>query len=145
MIDLPVSRWIIFTSLVGIGLKVAAQWMRKDQTRPPPFSKSATTKSETVMLSHLIKTIAIVILLAGTARAQVLPGDSPNMGVGAAVSGSRGLGVVSRPHTWEGYESQRSERTYSETVKRIPSKKHSNDPWKNVRQAPTATDRHQPQ
>ena len=104
MIDLPVSRWIIFTSLVGIGFKVATQWMRKDQNRPLPFSKSATTKirDRHIELTSL-KTIAIVVLLAGTARAQVLPGDSPNMGVGAAVSGSRGLGVVSRPHTWEGY------------------------------------------
>jgi hypothetical protein len=102
-------------------------------------------KSETVISSHFIKAIAIVVLLAGTARGQVIPGDSPNMGVGAAVSGSRGLGIVSRPHTWKGYESQRSERNYSETVERIPNKKPSNDPWKNVRQTPTAPDRHQPQ
>ena len=96
------------------------------------------------MLNQIIKVAAIVVLFAGTARAQ-LPGDSPNMGVGAAVSGSRGLGIVSRPHTWEGYKSQRSERNYTETVKRIPNQKPSNDPWKNVRQAPTAADRHTPQ
>jgi hypothetical protein len=78
-------------------LALDLKWLRngrKDQNRPLPFLKSATTKSETTMLSHLIKTIAIVVLLAGTARGQVIPGDSPNMGVGAAVSGSRGLGIV---------------------------------------------------
>ena len=102
-------------------------------------------QSETDIFSRTIKVVAIVVLLAGTARAQVIPGDSPNMGIGSAVSGSRGLGIVSRPHTWEGYKSQRSERNYNETVKRSPDKKPSSDPWKNVRQAPTAADRHQPQ
>jgi hypothetical protein len=97
------------------------------------------------MLSQFIKVIAMIVLLAATARAQVLPGDSPSMGIGAAVSGSRGLGIVSRPHTWEGYETERSERNYRETVKRIPDKKPANDPWKNARQAPTAADRHQAQ
>jgi hypothetical protein len=130
-------------------LALDLKWLRNGRAKIKidhcHFQNLPPRKSETIMLSHLITTIVIVVLLAGTARAQVLPGDSPNMGVGAAVSGSRGLGVVSRPHTWEGYESQRSERTYSETVKRIPNKKPSNDPWKSVRQAPTATDRHQPQ
>ena len=95
------------------------------------------------MLRQLIRAAAIIALFAGTARAQV-PGDSPNMGVGAAVAGSRGLGIVSRPHTWEGYK---TERNYHDTVKRIPDKKPSNDPWGNIRQAPTAqsTDRHRTQ
>jgi hypothetical protein len=98
------------------------------------------------MLRQFFKAIALVVLLAGTARAQI-PGDSPNMGIGAAVSGSRGLGIISRPHTWEGYEAERSERNYRETVKRIPDKKPTNDPWKNARQAPTASteDRHRAQ
>ena len=38
-------------------------------------------KSETAILSQTIKVVAIVVLLAGTARAQVIPGDSPNMGI----------------------------------------------------------------
>lgn len=97
------------------------------------------------MSAHLVKAIVIVVLLAGTARAQVVPGDSPNMGIGAAVAGSRGLGVVSKPHIWQGYESEKSERAYTETVKRIPNKKPSNDPWKSIRQTPAAPDRHQPQ
>jgi hypothetical protein len=94
------------------------------------------------MSSPLVKVAAIIMLLTGTANAQVLPGDSPNMGIGAAVAGSRGLGVVSRPHVWEGYQ---SEKNYNDTVKRIPDKKPSNDPWKNVRTPSTTVDRHQPQ
>jgi hypothetical protein len=94
------------------------------------------------MSSPLIKVVTIIALLTGTARAQIVPGDSPNTGVGAAVAGSRGLGIVSRPHVWEGY---RSETDYNDTVKRIPNKKPSNDPWKNVRGTSTTVDRHQPQ
>jgi hypothetical protein len=89
------------------------------------------------MLNRFLKSLAIVTLLTGAAHAQIIPGDSPNSGVGAAVANSRGLGIVSRPHTWQGYG---SESSYNETVKRIPDKKASNDPWKNVRQAPP--DRH---
>jgi hypothetical protein len=92
------------------------------------------------MSSPLVKVAAMIALLTGTASAQV-PGDSPNMGIGAAVAGSRGLGIVSRPHVWEGYQ---SERNYNDTVKRIPDKKASNDPWKNVRTPSTTADRHQP-
>jgi len=94
------------------------------------------------MLSRFFNTLAIVTVLTGAAHAQVIPGDSPSSGVGAAVANSRGLGIVSRPNVWEGYG---SERSYNETVKRIPDKKASNDPWKNVRQAPAAEDRHRPQ
>jgi hypothetical protein len=93
------------------------------------------------MSRPLTKVVAIIVLLTETAGAQV-PGDSPNMGIGAAVAGSRGLGIVSRPHVWEGYQ---SEKNYNDTVKRIPDKKPSNDPWKNVRGSSTAVDRHQPQ
>jgi hypothetical protein len=94
------------------------------------------------MSNPVVKVVIIIALLTGTAHAQIVPGDSPNMGVGAAVAGSRGLGVVSRPHLWEGYQ---SEKNYSDTVRRIPDKKPSNDPWKNVREPSTTADRHQPQ
>ena len=100
------------------------------------------------MLRQFARAAAFIVLFAGTARAQVVPGDSPNMGVGAAVSGSRGLGAISRTRApkgnWSEYE---NERNYRETVKRIPDRKSSNDPWKNVRQAPSISppDRHQPQ
>ena len=94
------------------------------------------------MLSRFFNTLAIVTVLTGAAHAQVIPGDSPSSSVGAAVANSRGLGIVSRPHTWQGYG---SESSYNESVKRIPDKKASTDPWKSVRQAPAAEDRHRPQ
>ena len=100
------------------------------------------------MLSTFTQAAAFIVLFAGAAltqaMAQVVPGDSPNRGVGGEVSRSRGIGVLSRTRApkgnWSEYE---DERNYRETIKRLPDKKASNDPWKNVRQAPT--DRHQPQ
>ena len=104
---------------------------------------------EIAMLRQFVRAAAaVIVLFAGTASAQMVPGDSPNQGVGAAVSGSRGLGAISRTRApkgnWSEYE---NERNYRETVKRIPDKKPSSDPWKNVRSTPTASsvDRHQPQ
>jgi hypothetical protein len=103
---------------------------------------------EIAMWRQFVRAAAFIVLFAGAARAQVVPGDSPDRGVGAAVSGSRGLGAISRTRmpkgSWSEYE---NERNYRETVKRIPDKKSSNDPWKNVRQAPAVSvaDRHQPQ
>ena len=100
------------------------------------------------MLSTFTRAAAFVVLFAGAALAQVVPGDSPNRGVGGEVSRSRGIGVLSRTRApkgnWSEYE---DERNYRETIKRIPDQKASNDPWKNVRQAPTVpgADRHQPQ
>lgn len=99
------------------------------------------------MSRQLVGAAAIVVMFAGAAHAQV-PGDSPGMGVGAAVANSRGLGIVSRSHTpdgaWSEYEADRS---YRETVKRIPDKKPPKDPWGNIRQAPAASaaDRHRVQ
>jgi hypothetical protein len=97
------------------------------------------------MLLQFVGAAAIVVLIAGAALGQV-PGDSPNAGVGSAVAGSRGLGIISRPldDSWQTHE---SERSYRETVKRIPDKKPATDPWKAVRQAPAASpsDRHRVQ
>ena len=100
------------------------------------------------MLRQFIRAAAFIVLFAGTASAQIVPGDSPNRGVGGEVAGSRGIGALSRTRApkgnWAEYE---NERNYRETLKRIPDKKSSNDPWKNVRQAPAVpvVDRHQPQ
>ncbi len=70
------------------------------------------------MLHRVTAAAVIIVLLSGTARAQV-PGDSPNMNIGAAVSGSRGLGVVSGSRvpagSWSDHE---SERSYRETLKK---------------------------
>ena len=85
------------------------------------------------MLLQFVGATAIIVLFAGAALAQV-PGDSPSTGVGSAVAGSRGLGIISRPldDSWQNHE---NERSYRETVKRIPDKRPSKDPWKTVRQA----------
>ena len=95
------------------------------------------------MLRQLIIAAAIVVLFTGTARAQVVAGDSPNRWNAAWAYG------VSRSHdpetAWRRQEEERAERKYQEVVKRIPDKKPSNDPWKNVRQAPTEADRHRAQ
>ena len=99
------------------------------------------------MLHRLTAAAVIIVLVSGAARAQV-PGDSPNMNIGAAVAGSRGLGVVSGSRgpagSWPDHE---NERNYRETLKRIPDKKASNDPWKTIRPASTASpaDRHRVQ
>jgi hypothetical protein len=99
------------------------------------------------MLHQLTAAAVIIVLVSGTARAQV-PGDSPNMNLGAAVSGSRGLGVVSGSRGPAGFSADHeNERNYRETLKRIPDKKASNDPWKTIRPASTASppDRHRVQ
>ena len=53
-----------------------------------------------------------------------------------------------RPMTAEDMRRNEIEQKYREVVRRIPDKKPSNDPWKTVRQAPTATatfNRHRPE
>ena len=93
-----------------------------------------------IMLRHLINAVAIIIILSGAARAQVVPGDSPSTWNAAWAYG------VSRTHDLEtAWRRQEEEREYHAVVKRIPNKKPPNDPWKNVRQAPPEADRHRVQ
>jgi hypothetical protein len=96
------------------------------------------------MLRHLTFAAAILSLSAGLARAQVT-GPIPNTGL-----------EVGRDFSWGGlstYDAPRGptardieiERRYRETVSaRIPDRKASKDPWRNLRQAaPVAVpDRH---
>jgi hypothetical protein len=99
------------------------------------------------MLHRATAAAVVVLLLCAAARAQV-PGDSPNMNLGNAVLGSSGLGVFSGSRGLAGSSAdQENERRYRETLKRIPDKKASNDPWKTIRPASTASavDRHQVQ
>lgn len=89
----------------------------------------------------------ISALFATGAHAQVIPGDSPNMGVGAAVRSSPGLfnrHAVENP--WREADRAEGERQHQEALKRIPNRKTSKDPWRNMRQAtPTAIDRTRPE
>ena len=98
------------------------------------------------MLHRIILAIAIIVLLAGIARGQGLPGDSPNSGIGAAVANSpASIRNILRLHgpegSWSDYE---GEQRYRETLKKIPNRKPSSDPWRTIRQTPTASspDRH---
>jgi hypothetical protein len=93
-----------------------------------------------IMLRHLINAVAIVILFSATARAQVVAGDSPN-----AWNSAWAYGVSQTHDPGAAWRRQEEERKYQTVVKNIPNKKLSNDPWKNVRQAPTEADRHRVQ
>jgi len=88
---------------------------------------------------------AAIVPLAEQALAQ-LPGDSPRMGVGAAVAASPGLARKSHAGKNNWHEAD-SERQYREAVNRIPNRKPSNDPWKSIRHDPTVAsiDRHRSQ
>jgi hypothetical protein len=96
------------------------------------------------MLRKLIGAAAFAVLSAEIALAQYT-GGIPN-------SGSfddqqfywNVLPSYERRPTWEERE---IERRYNETLRTIPNRKPSNDPWAGVRQAPRVTppDRHGPQ
>ena len=95
------------------------------------------------MLRHLIKSAAGLILFTGAAGAQVLPGDSPNSGIGAAVSNSRSRPLLGLSHRSPDYQSNEDD-AYRKAAKTVPDRKPQKDPWANMRQAPTASsvDRH---
>jgi hypothetical protein len=98
------------------------------------------------MLRMLIGAAAIVVLSAAFARAQVT-GPIPG-------SGMYGDDTICCFSPWPDYEQTRSpeqmerdrqiETDYRASLSRIPNRKPSNDPWKNIRSAP-ALDRHRPQ
>jgi hypothetical protein len=89
-----------------------------------------------------IAALIIVALSAGLARAQITPIAS---GLPDNANDFR-LGLTpgyERPLTAQDMREQEIERKYKETLKKIPNKKPSNDPWAGVRAAPVA-DRHRP-
>jgi hypothetical protein len=94
-------------------------------------------------MSHLpIIAFVTVLLSAGLARAQITPIAS---GLPEGADGYR-FGLTpgyERPLTAQDIREQEIERKYKETLKKIPNKKLSNDPWAGVRAAPVA-DRHRP-
>jgi hypothetical protein len=97
------------------------------------------------MLRKLIFAAAIAVLSAGSARAQVT-GPLPNTGLDGDRFNWAAAYTHSRVPEQVGREVE-IERNYREAVKKIPDKKPSNDPWKTVRPAATASapDRHRPQ
>jgi hypothetical protein len=97
------------------------------------------------MLRTLIGAAAIVVMSAAFARAQVT-GPIPG-------SGMYGDDYYCCFSLWPDYEQTRPleqiererqiETDYRATLSKIPNRKPSNDPWKNIRSAP-AVDRHRP-
>jgi hypothetical protein len=98
------------------------------------------------MLRQPILAAALVMLSAGFARAQYTgPVGSVNsygdfgMNLFPDYEQTRPLAEIERD--------REINQKYRETIARIPDKKPSNDPWKNIRPASTAVvvDRHKPQ
>jgi hypothetical protein len=99
------------------------------------------------MLRHLLLAATIILLSASLARAQ-FTGPIPNTGYDTGYSWSAFPIYERSPTPEEVGRDYQIEMRYRETLKtRIPDKKPSNDPWKNVRPAATASafDRHRPQ
>jgi hypothetical protein len=101
----------------------------------PPFT----------VAGRLVAAIGLM-LFAQTAHAQVVPGDSPNMGVGAAAaSRPTGVGGLSRSRVAATPRDDfHGEQQYREVLKGIPNKKASKDPWATMRTT-SPPDRHRAQ
>ena len=97
--------------------------------------------SERPMLSRSIAAFVLVVLSAGLAQAQITPIAS-GLPEGANNYGLNLYGYE-RPITAQDIRELEIEHKYKETLKKIPNKKQSNDPWAGVRPAAVA-DRHRP-
>ena len=88
----------------------------------------------------ILMAAAAAVLMADTAEAQILPGDTPSTGIGAAVSNSRSrslLGISKGGANSEYVYQSRSPGDYQ-------SRKPASDPWATIRQPTPASsyDRH---
>jgi hypothetical protein len=101
------------------------------------------------MLRDLILAATLVVLPAGLARAQITDittGRPP--GADYYTWGTLPSGYVPARSPEDAGRDTEIEAKYNDTLKsRIPDKRPSNDPWKTIRPAPTASagDRHRPQ
>ncbi len=78
------------------------------------------------MMKKLIQAAAIIALLTGTASAQLPMPSFPLNGDG-------------RQLTPEEMQKQKAiDQAYRSATKKIPNKKAANDPWGNIRSAPTS-------
>jgi hypothetical protein len=101
----------------------------------------------TPMLRHLICATLLTTLSASLARAQ-FTGPIPNTGYDTDYSWSAFPMYERSPTPEEVGRNYEIEMRYRETLRtKIPDRKPSNDPWKNVRPAAAASafDRHRPQ
>ena len=94
------------------------------------------------MFLRSISASAFIILSAGLAEAQITPIAS-GLPEGANNYGFSLSPGYERPLTAQDMREQEIEYKYKETLKKIPNKKPTNDPWAGVRAAPVA-DRHRP-
>ena len=94
------------------------------------------------MSSKSLAAAILVVLSAGFARAQITPITSglPENANNYGFSLSPGYET---PMSAQSVRDMEIERRYNETLKKIPNKQPSNDPWAGVRAAPVA-DRHRP-
>ena len=101
------------------------------------------------MLRHLILAAAIAVLPASLAHAQVTDittGRPPGADYFTWGTYPSGYGRTRSPE--DAGRDTEIEAKYRDTLKnKIPDRKPSNDPWKNIRSAPAAAevDRHRPQ
>jgi hypothetical protein len=95
------------------------------------------------MLRKLIAAAAIAVLPAGLARAQVAD-IRTGLPAGSYYWNSYPIYEHSRTPEQAGREFE-IEQNYRAAVKKIPDKKGSNDPWRNIRPAASAVDRHRPE
>ena len=94
------------------------------------------------MSRKLIGAAAIVVLSAGIAHAQYT-GPLPNSGYDDDQFRFNMWPPLSRAQTQEDVGREHDiEQRYQETLKKIPNRKPSNDPWRKIRPAPAAVDRH---
>ena len=97
-------------------------------------------------MRSILGAAALVVLFIVPVAAQVVPGDSPNTGIGAAVANTPDRpGSISGSRVPAGTGSERhGEQQYHEALRRIPDRKVKKDPWAGLRTDP-AIDRHRPQ
>ena len=103
------------------------------------------------MLRHLILAAAMAVLPASLARAQITDITSGRPDGANSYYYNWGAFPMSYPRSRSPEDAGRDteiEAKYNETLRsKIPDRKPSNDPWKTIRPAPTASaaDRHRPQ
>jgi hypothetical protein len=95
------------------------------------------------MFRQSMAAAALVVLSTGLSLAQYT-GPIPNSGQDSGGINWYALPLIDR-HAPQDVEREREiEQKYRETLRKIPDKKPSNDPWRSVRPAPTF-DRHRPE
>jgi hypothetical protein len=106
----------------------------------PENRHNASTAFGTATMRPLVAAAALAIAIAGAARAQVT-GPIPNTGYDDGRFNWYALPLIGRHAPQDAGEDRELERRYRETLRtKIPDKKPSNDPWRNIR--PSAADRH---